>query len=104
MNCRDDFFSSVIKLHSAIFSVKKKFESCCRTLSEQVKNELFERGCRLFHLFYYLTRIIHRNAIVIHKITVQDCMGFELALRGPKFNILYIINKHWVLCKTYIPD
>jgi hypothetical protein len=104
MNCRDDFFSSVIKLHSAIFSVKTKSESCCRTLSEQVKNYLFERGCKWFHLFYYLTRIIHRNGIVIHKITVQDFMGFELALRGPKFNILYIIDKHWVLCKTYIPD
>jgi hypothetical protein len=88
MNCRNDFVPSVIKLLSTIFSVKKKFESCCRTLSEQVKNDIFERGCRWFHLFYYLTRIIHRNAIVIHKITVHDFMGFELALRGPKFNIL----------------
>jgi DNA topoisomerase IA len=34
------------------------------------------------------TSATRANIIVIHKITVQDCMGFELALRGPKFNIL----------------
>ena len=45
---RQDFFS-VIQMISAIFSVKKKSESC---------NDLFERGCRCFQLFYFLTRII----------------------------------------------
>ena len=47
-----------------LFSSEKNSESC-RTLSEQVKNRPFERGCRWFQLFfidfqlfYFLTRII----------------------------------------------
>jgi hypothetical protein len=89
MNCRDDFFSSVIKLLSAIFSVKKNLKVIVGHCQNRLKMTFLKKGvCRSFHLFYYLTRIIHRNGIVIHKITVQDFMGFELALRGPKFNIL----------------
>jgi len=37
-------------LISAIF-MRKRNSKNCRTQSEQVKNDLFERGCRWFQLF-----------------------------------------------------
>jgi hypothetical protein len=42
---------------SAIF-FWKLFSKSCWTWSEQVKNDHFQRGCRWFQLFYFLTRII----------------------------------------------
>ena len=50
-------FFSVILLISAIFPVKKKDENCSK-LSEQLQNDLSERGCRWFQLFHFLIRII----------------------------------------------
>jgi len=50
------------------FLVKKSSQSC-RTCPEKVKNRPFERECRGFQLFYFLTRFIPGIA----KHTIEHC-------------------------------
>jgi len=73
------------------FCLNKKSKSC-RTWSEQVKNDLFERGCRWFQLFfndfqlfYFLTRIIPANKYtsLFNLLTIFKC-----TILGIQSNIL----------------
>ena len=54
---RDDIFFSYFTDFSYFFCEKKKDENCNK-LSEQLQNDLSERGCRWFQLFHFLIRII----------------------------------------------
>jgi hypothetical protein len=51
------YFFSYFTDFSYFFCEKKKDENCNK-LSEQLQNDLSERGCRWFQLFHFLIRII----------------------------------------------
>jgi hypothetical protein len=51
MNCRDDFFSSVIKLLSAIFSVKKNLKVIVGHCQYRLKMTFLKEGVDRFIYF-----------------------------------------------------
>jgi hypothetical protein len=83
-----DVFSIHVLVHVQFLFIFlwREIVKSCWTQSEQVKNRLFERGCRWFQLFlidfqlfYFLTRIIKLNDSMItcsvhgRNKTIQEC-------------------------------
>ena len=75
------------------FICEKKSESC-RKLSEQFTNDLYERGCRWFQLFYFLIRTIPvwtHCSILFYFLTLFSFVIYRLMQKKQNWRLIKLV-------------